>query len=86
MDDYYMKVSNHTCIECDGKGFHWAEGKIISRVDGHEIATTRKQGPRCERCKGSGEAGGLLLSRYFAYIVMCLVALLVLHHIGRYFA
>lgn len=83
MDDFYMIGKSNICTDCGGKGFHWKEGKIISRRDGSEIATIRSTGPKCEACHGTGEAGPLLWSRYFAYAVMAMVAALVIFNLAR---
>lgn len=80
----YSGVTSNICTHCDGKGFHWKEGKILSRRDGSEVATTWTHGPKCEPCHGTGEAGPLLASRYFAYGVMALVAGLFAYHALRY--
>jgi len=43
------------CIECDGRGFQWKTGRILSRRTGEEIATTYTQGSACMACMGSGK-------------------------------
>ena len=75
MDELFMRATNNVCTECGGKGFHWKEGKILSRRDGSEVATLYSEGPKCEACHGTGEAGPLLWSRYFAYVAMALAIL-----------
>ena len=86
MDEIFMKASNNICNECGGKGFHWKHGKILSHRDHSEIATLHSVGPKCEACHGTGEAGPLLWSRYFAYAVMLALAALAVYHAIRFFS
>lgn len=85
----YMSRSN--CPECGGKGFKWIEGKIISRKDGKEIATTHRNGGTCPRCGGTGEIIDINyavfsdFSRKFAYSAIGLAMLAFAYHAARYF-
>lgn len=45
------------CTSCDGRGFDWKQGEIISRRDGSSVATTYTQGDDCKACGGSGKCG-----------------------------
>jgi RecJ-like exonuclease len=63
-------ISKAICLSCNGRGFHWVEGKIVSRRDGSEIATTYKDGGACEACGGTGEVGLYFVSRRFAQIII----------------
>jgi hypothetical protein len=42
------------CTNCDGRGFHWRIGKIVSH-SGAVIADTLTQGDMCVKCYGSGK-------------------------------
>lgn len=42
------------CLTCDGKGYLWKHGKIISRRDGSEVAHTYAKGDACLTCFGTG--------------------------------
>jgi RecJ-like exonuclease len=48
-------MSSERCRTCEGRGFQWKHGKILSRVDGSEIAHTYRQGDACLSCYGTGK-------------------------------
>ena len=54
---FMARIRNRICPHCSGRGFTWVHGKIVSRRDGSTIATTHKQGPDCEHCRGTGRCG-----------------------------
>ena len=64
-----MKVGNAFCVHCNGRGFNWVEGKIISHRDGSEIARTVR-GDKCPHCGGTGEVGLYLVTRRVAQILI----------------
>lgn len=65
-----FQVGTVFCEKCNGRGHRWAEGKIISRRDGSEIATTFRNGGRCEACQGTGEVGLYLVTRRVAQFLI----------------
>jgi len=68
------------CRACDGRGFHWKESQIVSRVDGSIIADMKKQGETCSECRGDGksrEISGLA----WAFIIGLFVFLFILYNI-----
>jgi hypothetical protein len=49
------------CTNCDGRGFHWRIGKIVSH-SGAVIADTLIAGDMCVRCYGTGKINAPLMS------------------------
>lgn len=64
-----FQVGNAFCVKCNGRGHTWVEGKIISRRDGSEIASTVR-GEKCQACGGTGEVGLYLVTRRVAQILI----------------
>lgn len=59
------------CMACGGKGFNWKVGKIVSRANSTEVATTYRQGPVCQVCHGTGKEGW----PHRLWVILALVAL-----------
>lgn len=70
-----FQVGKAFCDKCNGRGHRWVEGKIISRRDGHEIATTYKDGGKCQACGGTGEVGLYLVTRRVAQFLIVFTVL-----------
>jgi RecJ-like exonuclease len=64
-----FQIGKAFCAKCEGRGFHWVEGKIISRRDGSEIAST-VSGNKCQACGGTGEVGLYLVTRRVAQFLI----------------
>lgn len=71
------------CLQCDGRGFQWKAGDVRSRRTGEQWQSHVVQGDRCSHCKGTGEAGILLASRYFAYITIGLAVMVLIFNLIR---
>ena len=52
----------NACPACQGRGFQWKQGKILSRRDGSEVAHTYTRGDACLKCYGSGIDSRLVMS------------------------
>lgn len=48
-----VQAPNH-CHKCNGRGFLWREGKILSHRDGSVRANFYSQGQACNECFGTG--------------------------------
>lgn len=49
-----LVMINDLCGKCDGRGFHWQAGEIVSRETGTTLARTYRQGETCAKCRGTG--------------------------------
>lgn len=72
---------DNLCNKCGGKGFHWKQRKAAIQ---NENRSTFVAGPRCDACRGTGEAGVLMISRYFAYGVVAMLAGLIIFNLWRW--
>lgn len=68
-----VNIKSNLCPHCSGRGFNWQTGKIVSRRDGSEVATTYKKGPNCEMCDGTGQVYFRL--SIFGWLVVSTLAL-----------
>lgn len=68
------------CHNCNGRGFQWVKGEIVSRRNGQSIANTYAHGPRCNSCLGSGQVENAAnkFSRYFAYVAIAFAAVTII--------
>lgn len=71
-----FQVGKVLCHKCGGRGHEWTDGTIVNRRTGVEIATTYRQGERCECCGGYGEIG---IEFAIERITLVFTALLVLY-------
>lgn len=76
------QIVSELCPECDGKGFHWKRGQILSRVDGSVVADTSTRGDMCVRCWGDGHyhranmpAGAIIKGVLLGLAVLALLCL-----------
>lgn len=56
-------TETNRCLHCEGRGYHWKRGEIISHRTGVAIADFHTRGATCEVCHGTGKPPSLMTNK-----------------------